>query len=120
MKKLWMLMSCMALSGTVLADNCNVTRNTYDDIYCTNKLYASADAELNKNYQLLRTKLTAHQKNLLKRSQLSWIRERDDECTTQTGIDVNCRLSTTQQRNDWLRERVRECSTIGCKTNSLN
>ncbi len=120
MKKLWMLMSCMALSGIAWADNCNVTRNTYDDIYCTNKLYASADTELNKNYQLLRTKLTAHQKNLLKTSQLSWIRYRDSECTTETGVDVNCRLRTTQQRNDWLRERVRECTTIGCKTSSLH
>ena len=114
-----MLMSCMTLSVTAWSDNCNVTRNTYDDIYCTNKLYASADTELNKNYQLLRTKLTVHQKSLLKTSQLSWIRERDRECTTDTGVNVSCRLSTTQQRNDWLRERLRECTTIGCKTNSL-
>lgn len=112
-------MSCMTLSVTAWSDNCNVTRNTYDDIYCTNKLYASADTELNKNYQLLRTKLTVHQKSLLKTSQLSWIRERDRECTTDTGVNVSCRLSTTQQRNDWLRERLRECTTIGCKTNSL-
>lgn len=120
MKKIWIFLSCMAVSGLALADNCNITRNTYDDIYCTNKLYASADVELNKNYQLLRSKLNSNQKSILKKSQLSWIRDRDDECTTSTGVDVNCRLRTTQQRNDWLRERVRECTTIGCKTNSLD
>ena len=61
-----------------------------------------------------------YDKNILKKSQLAWIRERDAQCTTDTGIDVQCRLSTTQERNNWLRERLRECKTIGCKTNALN
>ncbi|OTG90070.1 lysozyme inhibitor LprI family protein [Acinetobacter sp. ANC 3813] len=104
----------------LLADNCEQARNTYDDVYCTNKLYASAEAELNKNYQLLRGKLSENQKKILKKSQLAWIHERDAQCTTDTGIDVSCRLSTTQERNNWLRERLRECVAIGCKTNMLN
>lgn len=113
-------MAGVMCSNLSYADNCDVTRNSYDAVYCTNKLYASADQELNKHYQLLRTKLNNHQKTLLKKSQLGWIRERDHQCTTATGIDVECRLSTTQERNNWLRERIRECTTIGCKTNSLN
>lgn len=123
MKKIRFLMvsvfTTMLWSNVTYADNCDQARNTYDDIYCTNKVYASADAELNKNYQLLRTKLTTHQKGILKTSQLSWIRERDNECTRSTGVDVECRLRTTQDRNHWLRERVRECTTIGCKTSAL-
>ena len=108
------------LNSTIsYADNCENARNTYDDIYCTNKVYASADAELNKNYQKLRTKLTTAQKNILKTSQLGWIRERDEQCTTDTGVDVSCRLETTQDRNHWLIERLRECDTVGCKTNTL-
>lgn len=110
----------MVGSSVTYADNCDQARNTYDDIYCTNKVYASADAELNKNYQLLRTKLNSNQKAILKTSQLSWIRDRDNECTTSTGVDVSCRLRTTQERNHWLRERVRECTTIGCKTSALH
>ena len=100
MKKIRFLV--VAVFGTVLwssvthADNCDQARNTYDDIYCTNKVYASADAELNKNYQLLRTKLNSNQKAILKLSQLSLIRDRDNECTTSTGVDVGCRLRTTQ------------------------
>ena len=123
MKKIRFLV--VAVFGTMLwssvthADNCDQARNTYDDIYCTNKVYASADAELNKNYQLLRTKQNRKQKAILKTAQLSWIRDRDNECTTSTGVDVRCRLRTTQERNHWLRERVRESTTIGCKTAAL-
>ena len=118
MKKIILLLSA-ALSSSAFADNCENARNTYDDVYCTNKLYASADTELNQNYQALRGKLSASQKALLKKSQLVWIRERDAACTTAAGIDVQCRLSTTQERNNWLRERLRECSAIGCKTSAL-
>ena len=119
MYKIILALFCSLIASLSFADNCDNTRNTYDDIYCTNKVYASADAELNKNYQLLRTKLNSNQKAILKTSQLSWIRDRDNECTTSTGVDVRCRLRTTQERNHWLRERVRECTTIGCKTSAL-
>ena len=120
MKKIILMLSGILLSGAAFADNCENARNTYDDVYCTNKMYASADVELNKNYQGLRGKLSDKQKTMLKKSQLAWIRERDAQCTSGTTIDVQCRLSTTQERNNWLRERLRECKTIGCKTNALN
>ena len=110
-----------ALSTSIYADNCDKTRNTYDDIYCTNKIYASADVDLNKNYQALRVKLNTAQKNILKKSQLAWIRQRDAECTdsNRNSVDVQCRLQTTQERNHWLQERLRECQTVGCKTSRL-
>ena len=120
MKKIAIILGCLWISGAAFADNCEQARNVYDDVYCTNKLYASADTELNKNYQTLRGKLSENQKKILKTSQLTWIRERDAQCTMDTGIDVQCRLTTTQDRNNWLRERLRECTTIGCKTNMLN
>lgn len=122
MKKMWIGLMIMSLSGFVFADNCDNVRNAYDDIYCSNKLYASADAELNKNYQLLRTKLTTNQKTTLKRSQVAWIRERDAQCSDEAErtVFVNCNLEKTQQRNAWLRERIRECDTIGCKNSALN
>ncbi|MEG8241651.1 lysozyme inhibitor LprI family protein [Acinetobacter baumannii] len=107
---------------TAYADNCDNARNTYDDIYCTNKIYASADADLNKNYQALRAKLNTAQRNTLKKSQLAWIRQRDAECTdsNRNSVDVQCRLQTTQERNHWLQERLRECQTVGCKTSRLS
>lgn len=41
-------MVAVVWSGVTYADHCDQARNTYDDIYCTNKVYASADAEPNK------------------------------------------------------------------------
>ena len=119
MKKTLFCLTLLSLSGFTFADNCDNARNTYDDIYCTNKVYASADLELSNNYQSRRSKLNTNQKAVLKKSQLGWIRARDAECTTDTGVDVQCRLTTTQQRNNWLRERIRECQTIGCKSTAL-
>jgi len=109
-------------STFAMANNCDKARNTYDDIYCTNKIYASADADLNKNYQQLRLKLDETQQKILKKSQLAWIRYRDAECTDdqQVSVDVQCRLSTTQERNHWILERLRECQTVGCKTTRLS
>ncbi|HHY2118401.1 TPA: lysozyme inhibitor LprI family protein [Acinetobacter baumannii] len=121
MKKIVFAFLCFGIT-TVYADNCDSARNTYDDIYCTNKIYASADADLNKNYQALRAKLNTAQRNTLKRSQLAWIRQRDAECTdsNRNSVDVQCRLQTTQERNHWLQERLRECQTVGCKTSRLS
>ena len=113
---------CCVMATLSYADNCEKTRNTYDDIYCTNKIYASADDDLNKNYQHLRHQLNNTQQKILKKSQLAWIRYRDAECTNdlQSTVDVECRLNMTQERNHWLLERIRECDTVGCKTTRLS
>lgn len=110
----------LSISAVSYADNCDRTNNTYDSVYCTNKIFASADADLNKNYQLLRSKLNASQKKTLKSAQLAWIRERDQQCVDAGIIDVDCRLEQTQQRNQWLVERLRECKTVGCKASRLS
>ena len=111
------------LSSLSFAENCDLTRNSYDAVHCDNKVYANADNELNKVYQQLRKKLNTSQKNVLKQSQLAWIRDRDASCTSQSNVGqviaTRCQLSKTQERNSWLRERLRECNTLGCKTNRL-
>ena len=121
MHKIILTLLCATIATFSYADNCDNARNTYDDIYCTNKIYASADADLNKNYQQLRKQLNTAQQKMLKKSQLAWIRQRDAECTddVQSTVNVQCRLTTTQDRNHWLQERLRECQTVGCKTSRL-
>ncbi len=123
MKK-WLLAAGIAiLPMLAFADNCDSTRNGYDAVYCDGKVYVNADKELNKNYQELRGQLNNEQKNVLKRSQLAWIKERDQQCSRQSDrgevISTTCQLNKTQERNSWLRERIRECKTIGCKTSAL-
>ena len=124
MKKMLFALSCFAFSGLVFAENCDHVRNTYDAVHCDNKVYANADNELNRNYQDLRKKLNTQQKNILKHSQLAWIRDRDRSCSGDSNagevIYTRCQLQKTQERNSWLTERIRECKTIGCKTSALN
>ena len=107
-----------------MADNCDHTRNSYDAVHCSDKVYVNADNELNQNYQQLRSKLNPQQKNILKRSQLAWIKDRDQSCSGESNVGTviytNCQLEKTQERNSWIRERLRECKTIGCKTSALN
>ena len=123
MKKILLVLSAMLLPALAFADNCDSTRNTYDAVYCDGKVYVSADNELNKNYQELRKLLNNEQKNTLKQSQLTWIKQRDQECTRPSDrgdvINTTCQLRKTQERNSWLRERTRECKTSGCKTSVL-
>lgn len=104
------------------ADNCDKTRSSYDDVYCTNKIYLGADTDLNKNYQLVRKYLNETQEKILKKSQLAWIRYRDAECSDnlQSTENIQCRLNMTLERNNWLQERLRECETSTCKTTRLS
>jgi len=66
MRKIILGLMCGAFATLSYADNCDKARNTYDDIYCTNKIYASADADLNKNYQQFVTNSMRHNKRFLK------------------------------------------------------
>ena len=122
MRKIMFGMICGLITTLSYADNCEQARNTYDDIYCTNKIFASADADLNKNYQQLRTRLDDSQKKILKKSQVAWIRQRDAQCSddSKSTVYVQCQLRSTQERNNWLQERLRECKTVGCKTTRLS
>lgn len=124
MKKILFASCCLAFSSWAMADNCDHTRNSYDAVHCSDKVYVNADNELNQNYQQLRSKLNPQQKNILKRSQLAWIKDRDQSCSGESNIGTviytNCQLEKTQERNSWIRERLRECKTIGCKTSALN
>ena len=114
-------MMMLVLPVMAYADNCESTRNVYDSIYCTNKIFANADADLNKNYQQLRKSLNDKQKTILKNSQLAWIRDRDEACSSEAdqSVQVGCNLRYTQERNHFLIERIRECKTVGCKTSKL-
>lgn len=109
-------------SAVAGAANCENPRNTYDDVYCLNKIYASADNELNQNYQSLRSYLNTAQKNRLKTAQLAWIRQRDRNCSDDAAniVYVRCNLDQTVQRSAWLRERIRECKTVGCQNRQLS
>ena len=123
MKKiLFALLFCS--SGAVFANSaCDVPKNDFDGLYCLNKVYQEGDKELNENYKKLNAKLDSAGKKALKSGQLSWIEERNNNCSKReaTGFFVNldCATSTTISRSQFLQDRIRECSSSGCQNSKL-
>lgn len=121
-KMIFALLFCSC--DAVLANSaCDVPKNDFDGLYCLNKVYQEADKELNENYKKLNTKLDNDGKKALKSSQLSWIEERNNNCSKReaTGFFVNldCATSTTIKRSQFLQDRIRECSSSGCQNSKL-
>ena len=59
---------------------CVSPRTYYDEIYCSVKVYGLLDDHLNTKYSTLRSTLQEVDQNQLKRVQLAWIHNRDDQC----------------------------------------
>ena len=105
------------------AQNCDKPVNDFDGLYCLTKVYLEADKELNNSYTKLNKALNSTQKSKLKRGQLAWMRERNDQCSyhDEGGFYVNmdCATRTTTKRVNFLNERVRECSAGSCRDSRL-
>ncbi|GLT17282.1 hypothetical protein GCM10007938_10590 [Vibrio zhanjiangensis] len=111
------------VSGAVLADNCDKPRDDFDDLYCLNKVYQESDKELNSAYKSLRSFLNDEEKNKLKKTQISWIKNRNDECSFKMDgdffVSLGCTTSMTVARTNHLLDRVRECKATGCQSSKL-
>lgn len=108
---------------TTFADNCDNPRDDFDGLYCLNKVYQEADKELNIEYKKLRTYLTKNQKIKLKRTQISWIKNRNKSCSFKKSsgfyVNLKCTANTTIYRTNILRDRIRECKATGCQESKL-
>lgn len=102
---------------------CDKPRDDFDGLYCLNKVYHEADAELNVNYKKLLAKLDANGAATLKKGQLAWIEQRNMSCSKRDaeGFFVNLRCATTQtiNRAQFLQDRYRECVSSGCQNSKL-
>ena len=105
------------------AQNCDKPVNDFDGLYCLTKVYLEADKELNNSYSKLNKFLSSTQKSKLKRGQLAWMRDRNDQCSyhDEGGFYVNmdCATRTTIKRVNFLNERARECSAGSCRDSRL-
>ena len=105
------------------AQNCDKPINDFDGLYCLTKVYLEADKELNNSYTKLNKVLNSTQKSKLKRGQLAWIRERNDQCSYNNDegffVNMNCATRTTTSRVNFLNDRVRECSAGSCRDSRL-
>ena len=105
------------------ASNCDRPKNNFDDLYCLNKVYQETDNQLNAAFQKLSAKLNAEGKAKLKRGQLAWIRERNENCSESRGseflVNLRCATDTTRERLQFLQDRHRECVSSGCRNSML-
>lgn len=123
-KKLCLIALVLAgLSSATLAAGCGKPRNAFDQVYCAGNLFSQTDKDLNQAYGELRKQLNDSQKDALKQGQLSWIRQRDAECSEEKPsgyfVNLDCAVTMTQSRLDYLKARARECSSTGCETSKL-
>ena len=124
MKRGWFFLAVATLSAAAFANSaCDKPRNDFDGLYCLNKVYQEADAELNANYKKLLAKLDATGAATLKKGQLGWINERNLSCSRRErdGFFVNLGCATTQtiNRAQFLQDRYRECVSSGCQNSKL-
>lgn len=122
MKKIITAITILA-SGVALADNCDKPRDDFDGLYCLNKVYQESDKELNSAYKTLRSYLNDEEKNILKKTQISWIKNRNDNCSFKKDgkffVSLDCTTSMTVARTNQLLNRVRECKATGCQPSKL-
>ncbi|WP_394124329.1 lysozyme inhibitor LprI family protein [Psychrobacter nivimaris] len=106
------------------AENCDKPNNDFDGLYCLTKVYLEADKELNNSYNKLSKLLNKQQKATLKRGQLAWMRERNDQCSYNDGdgffVNMRCATNKTANRVNFLNERVRECNAGSCRDSRLD
>ncbi|MDI1363181.1 lysozyme inhibitor LprI family protein [Methylotenera sp.] len=123
MKKMLFVLLFCSCNVAFANSACDIPKNDFDGLYCLNKVYQEADKELNENYKKLTTKLDSDGKKALKFSQLSWMEERNNNCSKREAngffVNLDCATSTTIKRSQFLQDRIRECSSSGCQNSKL-
>ena len=96
-------------------DGCKNPKTPYDRTYCVAKLFLESDNELNAVYKELKGALKKDGKDKLTQVQRDWIAYRDQKCSTNGDIEVQCNFDLNKARADYLRDRARECKTGHCQ-----
>jgi uncharacterized protein YecT (DUF1311 family) len=125
-KLLAAMLSCAALSAAAPAqrrqakDPCGDPQSQAEMNMCAAKKFKAADAELNRVYDRLASKLEGDADRLakLKAAELSWIKYRDDNCDYEASlfeggsmrplIHSSCLERMTKARTAELREQIKE------------
>lgn len=122
MRKIILVTTSM-LTPLVFADNCDKPRDDFDGLYCLNKVYQESDKELNEAYTELRKFLNDEEKKQLKKTQITWIKQRNNNCSFRKDenffVSLGCTTKTTVSRTNTLKDRIRECKATGCQPSKL-
>jgi uncharacterized protein YecT (DUF1311 family) len=118
MKRISLVLALISISAGAHAAGCAAPKTAFDQVYCAGNLFTQTDHDLNVAYGSLKSHLNATNKESLKRGQLAWIKDRNDQCSKEdsTGFFVNldCANTMTADRLAFLKERERECTSTGC------
>lgn len=113
----------LATAGIANADNCDHPQKGFDGVYCQSKVYMQADHDLGKAYKDLRHRLMPKDKNVLKKTEIKWIKRRDRLCSRTIGqkffVNIHCATVLTVNRTDFLTQRIRECKATGCQPSKI-
>ena len=111
------------LGSTAAHADCSTSKNEFEDVYCYAKIYIDSDNDLNAAYKVLTPKLDADAKSVLKKSQLAWMKKRNDECGQRDSdgyyVDLSCAVDFTRNRTKFLRDRTQECESGKCDLDKL-
>ena len=125
MKKIYMalVLIAAAFSSTAWAKGCDTPKGAFDQVYCSGNLFHQVDNDLNKTYTELRAKLSNADREILKKGQLAWIENRNEECSYEKPsgyfVNLSCANDMTESRLDFLKARLRECNSTGCVRSRL-
>lgn len=124
MKRITALLFLSLFGVSAYGGGCATPKTAFDQIYCAGNLFSQVDHELNTSYQSLRGRLNPAEKDLLKKGQLAWLKQRNDLCSKgdETGFYVNlsCANGMTSARLEFLKARERECASTGCMDAKLS
>ena len=87
---------------------CDKYTTSYDKTYCMGKLFVESDKELNAAYKELKESLQGDVKKQLTETQRTWIKYRDNSCSENGDINVDCNYRVNRDRAEYLRDRSRE------------
>lgn len=108
------LLAQFVLVPAAFSMSCSNPINAYDKTYCASLKMTQLDKEINKQYGKTIKVLKPEQKKQVKKTQIQWIRARDNECSNGGTVAVNCVNDKMTARIELLKSIERECGASGC------
>jgi uncharacterized protein YecT (DUF1311 family) len=113
----------LLFAATAAKADCTSASSPFDQVYCDIQVFHQADHQLNTDYADLAKMLKPAEKSSLRSAEISWIKDRNDQCTTtQDSYDfvaMDCAIDQTTARDDFVKARARECASTGCVDSEL-
>lgn len=114
-----LLATSFVVSAAHAHDGCKNPTTSYDQTYCSAKLFLESDKELNLTYSELTKSIKPDVKKSLVSAQKKWMKYRNDKCSESGTIYVSCNYDVNKARDTYLRDRLRECKTGHCQNDLI-